>query len=485
MTMDYELVIGMEIHAQVRTETKLFCACRNHFGDTPNANTCPVCLGHPGSLPVLNRKVVEKVVKAGLAFRSTLNHLSRFARKNYFYPDLPKGYQISQYELPICTGGHLDVHAPDGKFKPIRIRRIHIEEDAGKLIHDPAISGSGTLVDFNRAGSPLMEMVTEPDFRSADEAYDFLTQLRQILRYLGVCDGNMEEGSLRCEPNISVRPRGETMLGMKTELKNINSFKAARKGIEFEFKRQVAALQSGEPLRQETRGWDENREESFLMRTKEDAHDYRYFPDPDLPPIKIDDTFIETIRASMGELPRQKKERICRHFGIPEADAEVLCSEASIANFFEATAKACDDGKLASNWVMGDVLRILKGGGSIETFPVSPERLGGLIRLFAQGKLSSSMAKQVFEIMLECPDDAETIVAKRGLGVVSDEAAIGKTVEDVIAEFPDQVKQLLSGKEKVMGFLVGQVMRRMKGKADPAVLNRLMKEKIAATGNHG
>lgn len=474
--MEFELVVGMEIHAQLRTKTKLFCGCLNRFGDAPNANTCEVCLGHPGVLPVLNTAVVEKIIKAGLALNCSIDPLSQFARKNYFYPDLPKGYQISQFELPICSGGFLEVTDADKKLKKIRLRRIHIEEDAGKLMHEGIKDGS--LVDFNRAGTPLMEIVTEPDFRSVEEVYDFLTQLRQIFRYLDVCDGNMEEGSLRCEPNISIRPKNSPELGVKVELKNINSFKAARKGIEFEFARQSKILNEGEKISQETRGWDENKNESFLMRTKEEAHDYRYFPDPDLPPLRVDDEWIEKVRRTMEELPRNKKERICREFKISDNDCDVICSEKAVAEFYEQTAKACGDGKQAANWVMGDVLRVLKTGGAINTFPITPSRLSGLIKLVADGKLSSSMGRQVFETMLTSSEDASTIMLSRGLGIVSDSTAIMKTIDEVISEFPEQVQQFLSGKDKIMAFLIGQAMRKMKGKADPTVMNRLMKERI-------
>ncbi|MBF0502236.1 MAG: Asp-tRNA(Asn)/Glu-tRNA(Gln) amidotransferase subunit GatB [Candidatus Riflebacteria bacterium] len=473
---EYELVVGIEIHAQLLTKSKLFCACPNRFGDRPNANTCPVCLAHPGVLPVVNRAAIEKLVKAGLALNCKVNEISRFARKNYFYPDLPKGYQISQYEMPVCTDGRLDVTDSDGKQRTIRIRRIHIEEDAGKLLHEGVRSGS--LVDLNRAGTPLMEIVTEPDFRSVDEVYDFLTQLRRILRYLKVCDGNMEEGSMRCEPNISIRPRGTEALGVKVELKNINSFKAARRGIEYEVIRQTLMLDRGEKLRQETRGWDENKEESFLMRVKEDAHDYRYFPDPDLPPLKLDSAWIEEIRKTTEELPRPRKERIIKEYGLNEADADVLCSEFAIIDYFETAARKAGDGKLTANWVMGEVLRAVKAGGTIESFPVRPDRLAELVKLIRTGRISSTIAKKVFELMLTSPNSPEAIVEAEGLGIVSDEKAIAEAVALIISENPEQVRQFLEGKDKVMGFLVGQGMKKMKGKADPAILNRLMKEAV-------
>ncbi len=488
--MDFELVVGVEIHAQLKTRSKLFCSCPNRFGDLPNANTCPVCLAHPGTLPVLNAGVVEKVVKAGLALNCEINELSRFARKNYYYPDLPKGYQISQYELPICTNGWVEIKDAVGNTKKIRIRRIHIEEDAGKLLHDgvgPKHSpgGSpkggvpeGSYVDLNRAGTPLMEIVTEPDFSTSDEVHDFLTQLRQILRYLGVCDGNMEEGSLRCEPNISIREKGASELGVKIELKNLSSFKAARKGIEYEFSRQQEMLSRGEKLRQETRGWDEDKEQSYIMRSKEDAPDYRYFPDPDLPPIKVQPEFINRIRQGMEELPKAKKERLCREWGLSTVDSEVICTEPEIASFFETVAKICGDPKIAANWVMGEVLRALKAGGSIAGFPVREDRLGDLLKMVISGKISNSIAKKVFEIMLSSPERPEVIVETRGLSVVNDESAISGAIDETLAENDAQVKQFLSGKDKVMGFLVGQVMRKMKGKAEPGALNRLLKEKL-------
>ncbi|MFZ2959689.1 MAG: Asp-tRNA(Asn)/Glu-tRNA(Gln) amidotransferase subunit GatB [Candidatus Ozemobacteraceae bacterium] len=473
---EYELVVGVEIHAHLLTKTKLFCACPNRFGDRPNANTCPVCLAHPGILPVANRSAVEKLVKAGLALNCTVHKESRFARKNYFYPDLPKGYQITQYEMPICTDGHLTVTGAEGQTRDIRIRRIHLEEDAGKLLHE-GVRG-GTLVDLNRAGAPLMEIVTEPDFRSVEEVYDFLTQLRRILRYLNVCDGNMEEGSMRCEPNISIRPRGTEALGVKIELKNINSFKAARRGIEYEVARQTLVLDRGEKLRQETRGWDENKEESFLMRVKEDAHDYRYFPDPDLPPLKIDSAWVDEIRRNTEELPLPRKRRIMQVFELGEADADVLCAEAPVAEFFEATARDAGDGKLAANWVMGEVLHVVRAGGRIESFPIRPNRLAELIRLIRSGRISSTIAKKVFEMMLTSSSSPEAIVEAGGLSVVSDEAAILAAIEEVLSVNADQVRQFLGGKEKVLGFLVGQTMKKMKGKADPASLNRLMLEAV-------
>jgi aspartyl-tRNA(Asn)/glutamyl-tRNA(Gln) amidotransferase subunit B len=474
--MEYELVVGMEIHAQLKTRTKLFCRCPNRFGDAPNENTCPVCLGHPGTLPVLNQSAVERTIKAGLAFNCEINKLSRFARKNYYYPDLPKGYQISQYEQPICTGGWLEVKNGRGEPRKVRLRRIHIEEDAGKLLHEGI--REGTCVDLNRAGTPLMELVTEPDFRSVDEVHDFLGQLRQILRYLDVCDGNMEEGSLRCEPNVSVRPAGSTELGVKIELKNLSSFKAARKGIEYEFARQIQALKTGEPLRQETRGWDEDKEQSYLMRVKEDAHDYRYFPDPDLPPVILHNGEIAVLKAGLAELPQAKKARLSREFGLSDADVDVICSEAPVALFFEKVAGLCGDGKTAANWVMGEVLRALKSGGSIAEFPIREERLAALIKLVQAGRISHSIAKKVFEEMLQSPDSPETIVEQKGLGMVSDDGAIGQAVDETLQENPAQVEQLLSGKDKVMAFLVGQIMRKMKGKADPVALNRILKEKL-------
>ncbi|MBF0543274.1 MAG: Asp-tRNA(Asn)/Glu-tRNA(Gln) amidotransferase subunit GatB [Candidatus Riflebacteria bacterium] len=479
--MEYELVIGIEIHAQLSTQTKLFCSCPNNFGDIPNQNTCPVCLAHPGTLPVINRTAVEKTVKAGIAFHCEINSFSRFARKNYFYPDLPKGYQISQYESPVCSNGYFEIKGSDGLPKRIRLRRIHIEEDAGKLMHETVKSGS--LVDLNRAGTPLMEMVTEPDFSSADEVYDFLVRLRRILRYLNVCDGNMEEGSMRCEPNISIRPKGSTQLGTKIELKNINSFKAAKRGIEFEFRRQILCLDMGEKLCQETRGWDDNKGESFLMRTKEDAHDYRYFPDPDLQPLRIPESLIKQISETMEELPDARKDRLVKVYGLSENDVEVLCSEKTHAEYFEKTAERCNDPKLAANWVMGEVLRVLKNDSNLESFPIQPDRLGMLVSLIKQGKISGTIAKKVFELMLKNPDSPEKIVSERGLSVVGDDDSILKVVQEIIAEFPDQITQYLSGKEKVFGFLIGNAMKKMKGKADPAKLNQMMKDEIEKKKN--
>ncbi len=479
MATDYELVVGIEVHAQLLTKAKLFCACPNRFGDAPNVNTCPVCLGHPGVLPVVNRQAVALLVRAALALNCTIHPLSRFARKNYYYPDLPKGYQISQYELPVATDGWLEVKNAEGQTRKIRIRRIHLEEDAGKLTHEGVSEGS--LVDLNRAGTPLMEIVTEPDFRSADEAYDYVTQLRQILQYLEVCDGNMEEGSLRCEPNISLRPRGEEQYGVKIELKNINSCKAVKRGIEYEVRRQTHALARGEKLHQETRGWDENKEESFLMRSKEEAHDYRYFPDPDLPPLHVDEAWRDEIRRALPELPRPRVTRMTEQYAIPAADAEVLGTERLLADYFENVAKASGDGKAAANWVMGEVLRVLKAQSlAIDGFQIAADRMAGLIKLIGDGKISGTIGKKVFEMMLGTSESAADLVAKHNLAVVSDEGAIQQAVAAAIDANPESVQSYLAGKEKAIGFLVGQVMRQMKGKADPATLNRLMKAALDA-----
>ncbi|MBF0410578.1 MAG: Asp-tRNA(Asn)/Glu-tRNA(Gln) amidotransferase subunit GatB [Candidatus Riflebacteria bacterium] len=473
---EYELVVGMEIHAQLLTKTKFFCSCPSRFGDAPNTNTCPVCLSHPGTLPVINKAAIEKVIKAGVAFNCTINPVSIFARKNYFYPDLPKGYQISQYESPICSDGYFEILTKNGEMKKIRIRRIHLEEDAGKLMHENFRNSS--LVDLNRAGTPLMEMVTEPDFSSSDEVHDFLTQLRRILRYLNVCDGNMEEGSLRCEPNISIRPPGTSELGVKVELKNINSFKAAKRGIEHEYRRQVLSLDMGEKLLQQTRGWDDNKGESFLMRVKEDAHDYRYFPDPDLLPLKVPQSLTDTVKASMEELPEARKRRLINDFGLQENDADVICSEKSYAAYFEETASQCGDSKMAANWFMGEILRVLKTESDLASFPIQPARLAALVRMIRNSSISGTIAKKVFEIMLTKSDSPENIVADHGLSVIGDDSAILQAVSEIITEFPDQVSQYVSGKDKVFGFIIGQAMRKMKGKADPAKLNQIMKNEL-------
>jgi aspartyl-tRNA(Asn)/glutamyl-tRNA(Gln) amidotransferase subunit B len=481
--MRYETVIGLEVHAQLLTESKIFCGCSTKFGQTANENACPVCAGFPGVLPVVNKKVVEFAIRAGLATHCQIERSSRLARKNYFYPDLPKGYQISQYELPICSNGYVDIEL-DGGSKRIRLTRIHMEEDAGKNIHDSRSDAS--LVDLNRAGVPLLEIVSEPDIRSAAEAASYLKTLRAILQYLEICDGNMEEGSFRCDANVSVRPEGTTALGTKTELKNLNSFKAVEKALEYEIKRHIDTLSEGGKLIQETRLWDPDREVTRSMRTKEFAHDYRYFPDPDLLPIVIDDQWIDEIKAALPELPDERKARFMSQYGLPAYDAELLTSRKDVADYFEAALKVHENPKATSNWVMGDLFRALKQRKLderlyIDNWPVPSENLAELVRLIDQGTISGKIAKSLFEQMLTSGRLPQEIVREKGLEQVSDAESIEKAIEQVLRAYPKQVEQYREGNEKVFGFLVGQVMKATQGKINPQRANGILKQKLAGS----
>ena len=473
--MGYELVVGLEVHCQLNTDSKAFCGCSTEFGKPANTNVCPVCLALPGALPVLNRRVVEDAVKLGLATDCTIARQSVLARKNYFYPDLPKGYQISQYEEPVCSEGEVLVDTDEGR-KSIRLVRIHIEEDAGKSIHD---IGDDTFIDVNRCGVPLLEIVSYPDIRSANEASSYLQKLRQVIKYLGISDGNMEEGSLRCDANVSVRLKGAEEYGTRTEIKNMNSFKNVEKAIEYEAQRHIDILESGGTISQETRLWDADKQETRSMRSKEFAHDYRYFPDPDLVPVQIDDEMLERLKLELPEFPEARAERFVKEFGIPVYDAGVLTAEREVSDYFEAVVRACSDAKAASNWVMGEVLRMLKERNiSVASFSVPPERLGGLISLIGGGTISNTIAKQVFERMLETGDDPGAIVEEEGLAQVSDTAEIEKIVQSVIDANSGQVEQYRSGKTRVFGFFVGQCMKAMKGKANPVVVNEILKQKL-------
>lgn len=473
--MGYELVVGLEVHCQLNTDSKAFCGCSTEFGKPANTNVCPVCLALPGALPVLNRRVVEDAVKLGLATDCTIARQSILARKNYFYPDLPKGYQISQYEEPVCSEGEVLVDTDEGR-KSIRLVRIHIEEDAGKSIHD---IGDDTFIDVNRCGVPLLEIVSYPDIRSANEASSYLQKLRQVIKYLGISDGNMEEGSLRCDANVSVRLKGAEEYGTRTEIKNMNSFKNVEKAIEYEAQRHIDILESGGTISQETRLWDADKQETRSMRSKEFAHDYRYFPDPDLVPVQIDDEMLERLKLELPEFPEARAERFVKEFGIPVYDAGVLTAEREVSDYFEAVVRACSDAKAASNWVMGEVLRMLKERNiSVASFSVPPERLGGLISLIGGGTISNTIAKQVFERMLETGDDPGAIVEEEGLAQVSDTAEIEKIVQGVIDANSGQVEQYRSGKTRVFGFFVGQCMKAMKGKANPVVVNEILKQKL-------
>ncbi len=477
--MNYETVIGLEVHAQLKTQSKIFCSCSTEFGKPPNENTCPICLGMPGVLPVLNRRAVEFAMRACLATHCRIEPMNRFARKNYFYPDLPKGYQISQFELPLGTGGSISLRV-DGTEKRIGIKRIHMEEDAGKLIHGENLDIPGkSYVDFNRTGVPLIEIVSEPDLRSPEEAREYLTQLKAILEYTEVSDCNMEEGSLRCDANISVRPVGQKELGTRTELKNLNSFKFVQKALEHEVQRQIRVLEQGDAVIQETRLFDPSQGITFSMRGKEEAHDYRYFPEPDLVPVVVDPDWIQGIRQTVPELPEEKRKRFVETFEIPEYDAGVLTASKRLAHFYEECVSLFPKPKMVSNWMMGELLRILKNEDrGIESCPVSSAAFADLLKLVDQGTISTKIGKTVFEEMVHTGKPAEKIVQEKGMTQISDGDAITRLVEEVIAAHPDQVQEYKNGKEKVFGFLVGQVMKASKGKANPSLANKLLKEKI-------
>jgi len=481
MQSHYETVIGLEVHVQLTTASKIFCGCSTRFGNAPNSQTCPVCLGLPGALPVLNRQVVENAIMAGLATHCTIAPRSVFARKNYFYPDLPKGYQISQFELPVCEHGHLDIATEAGGAKRIGITRIHMEEDAGKLLHgEGAESTGGSLVDLNRAGTPLLEIVSEPDMRSSDEAIAYLKQLHQIVVYLGICDGNLEEGSFRCDANVSVRPRGQAAFGTRAELKNINSFRFIKQAIEYEVERQIDVVESGGKVIQETRLFDPTTGMTRSMRGKEEAHDYRYFPDPDLVPLVIDAPWVERVRAGLPELPEAKLQRFMADYGIPRYDAEVLTAERPLADYYDACVQLHGNGKACSNWVMGEVTRGLNAAGiGVRDCPVTPQLLAGLLQRIDDGTISGKIAKTVFDQMWQSGQDADTIIAEQGLKQVTDSGAIEKIIDEILAANPGQVEEFRGGKEKVFGFFVGQVMKASKGKANPAAVNEMLKQKLA------
>ena len=475
--MEFEPVIGLEVHSQLKTRTKIFCSCSTRFGADPNTHVCPVCLGMPGVLPVLNKTVVEYAMRMALATSCTITRQSRFARKNYFYPDLPKGYQISQYEFPIAENGHVIITLEDGTQKRIGITRIHMEEDAGKLIHDPQRGKS--LVDYNRTGTPLIEIVSEPDIRSPEEAGAYLRQLRSILRYLDISDGNMEEGSFRCDANVSIRPKGETEFGTRTELKNLNSFKYVEAAIAYEIKRQKAVIADGGKVVQETRLWDSAKNRSHSMRGKEEAHDYRYFPDPDLVPLEIDEAWIDTVRNTLPELPDARKERFVKDYDLPRYDAEVLTAARELADYFEDCARNVKTPKLVSNWVMGTLLGLLNSEGkTIDQSPVSAAQLAELIALIETDVISGKIAKTVFDEMVASGKAPKVIVEEKGLVQVTDASAIESVVDQVISANPSEVEKFKAGNAKLMGFFVGQVMRETKGKANPQMVNTLLKEKL-------
>jgi aspartyl-tRNA(Asn)/glutamyl-tRNA(Gln) amidotransferase subunit B len=479
--MKYETVIGLEVHAQLLTKSKIFCGCSTKFGDAPNHNTCPVCAGFPGVLPVLNKKVVEFAVRTGLAMSCKIASYSRLARKNYFYPDLPKGYQISQYELPICSNGYIDINLK-GTTKRIRLTRIHIEDDAGKNIHDA--DDDWSLVDLNRAGVPLLEIVTEPDIRNAAEAGNYLKTLRAILQYLEVCDGNMEEGSFRCDANISVRRIGTETLGTKVEIKNLNSFKAIEKALEYETERQIDTFSEGGSVIQETRLWDENNEQTRSMRSKESAHDYRYFPDPDLLPINLDEAWIQKLHSHLPELPDTRRVRFMSQYGLPAYDAELLTSRKDVAQYFEAAIAIHPNAKALSNWIMGDLFRLLKERKlderlRIENWPLQPTQLAELVKLIDGGEISGKIAKMVFDGLIDTNHSPQFIITHQGLQQVSDAASIERSVDQVLTSHAKQVAAYRGGNDKIFGFLVGQVMKESKGKANPQKVNEILKAKLS------
>ncbi|MBI4445659.1 MAG: Asp-tRNA(Asn)/Glu-tRNA(Gln) amidotransferase subunit GatB [Acidobacteria bacterium] len=483
--MEFEPVIGLEVHAQLLTQSKIFCSCSTRFGARPNFNTCPVCLGLPGALPVLNEAAVTMAIKAGLALGCRINSQSVFARKNYFYPDLPKGYQISQYDRPLAERGAVTLltgerqgtgNIVNYRQKKFGITRVHLEEDAGKSIH---ATGGDTYVNLNRSGVPLIEIVSEPDLRSSQEAYDFMTYLRRTLLYLEICDGNMEEGSLRCDANVSIRPIGSSVFGTKTEIKNLNSFRFLQKALDYEIERQVDVIRRGGIVVQETRLWDEQAQKTFAMRSKEEAHDYRYFPEPDLLPLTISSEHLETIRREIPELPEQKRERLVSTYKLTDEEAFSVAQNKAFADYFEDAAKASGNPRAVFNWMMGDWMRILKRDErDISESPVSPERLAGLLALLDQGTVSSKMAKDVFERMYQTGLEAEKIVLQEGMQQISNSAQLEVLIDGILQSNPREVEAYKSGKQGLLAFFVGQVMKETRGQANPKLVNQLLKAKL-------
>ena len=475
--MTWETVIGLETHVELSTKTKIFCSCTTEFGGEPNTHCCPVCMGMPGTLPVVNEKVLEYAVKVGLALDGEITRSCRFDRKNYFYPDLPKAYQISQLYLPIVRNGRLTIRTESGGEKTIRIHELHMEEDAGKLVHDPWIDQ--TRCDYNRCGVPLIEIVTEPDFRSGEEVIAYLEKLRSTLQYLGVSDCKMQEGSLRCDVNLSVRPAGSTELGTRTEMKNLNSFKAIARSIEYEARRQIELIEEGRRVVQETRRWDENKDATFAMRSKENAQDYRYFPEPDIPPLEISEDYLERLRKEQPELAEARMARYQADWGLPVYDTQMLTSQKALAEFFEATVALGAPPKQAANWIMGEVLRRLSADGlEARDMALTPRTLARLIELVQEGKLNRNTAVRVFDAVFADDGDVDAYVKEHGLEQVSDAGLVGSVVDKVLAANPKSIQDFKAGKEKAFGFLVGQVMRELKGQASPQVVHQALRERL-------
>jgi len=485
----YETVIGLEVHAQLSTRSKMFCGCPTTFGARPNTQTCPVCLGMPGVLPVVNRRAVELAIRTALAFSCRVNEACRFARKHYYYPDMPKNYQISQYEEPLAEDGFLEIDV-EGGARTIGIQRLHLEEDVGKLLHEGTLeTAQASLVDFNRSGVALMETVSRPELSSPEEAATYLRAFRAVLIFLGVCDGNMEEGSLRCDANVSLRPRGSATLGTKVEIKNLNSFRNVQRALEFEVRRQAQALEAGERIVQETRLWEADRSYTRSMRSKEFAHDYRYFPEPDLVPLRVDRRWVEEIRAGLPELPRAWRQRAVAQYGLPAYDAEVLTQSRALVDYYEAALRewapasgaGADRPKVLSNWIMSELLRVLPGDDerAIQSSPIPPRHLVGLLGLIENSTISGKIAKDVFQKMFDSGQDAATIVERDGLTQVADEGALGQVIESVMAANPKAIEDYRRGKKEAKGALVGQVMKATRGKANPALVNRLLEDKLS------
>lgn len=473
--MEWEIVMGLEVHTELATKTKIFCGCSTEFGGEPNTHVCEICSGMPGTLPLLNKRVVEFAIRTGVATNCTITQNNKFDRKNYFYPDLPKAYQISQLYLPICRNGYIEVNTKDGEKKKIGIHEIHMEEDAGKLIHDEF--EDCTLVDYNRCGVPLLEIVSEPDFRSAEEVIDYLSKLRAILQYTGVSDCKMQEGSLRADVNLSVRPKGQAEFGTRTEMKNLNSFHAIERAIAYEAQRQIELIEDGEKVVQETRRWDDNKGYSYAMRSKEDAQDYKYFPEPDLPPIEISDEQIEEIKSTMPELPEEKRERYLNELGLPEYDTGIITGDIALVKFFESTLEKCDSPKDVANWIMGEVMKLLNDSATLtENNPLKPEALAAVINMVKSNKINRGTGKKVLEKVFTDGVDPEKYVEENNLALVTDLSALRPIIEQVIAENEKSVSEYKAGKTQAMGYIMGQAMRALKGKAPAQEVQKILKE---------